>query len=63
MYYRNDIEQDIWYKGNEVRFPNGTIIKDGNPQSYDGWEWSKEPPQEYLDWEVSVLNRLKDFEI
>lgn len=50
MYYRNDIEQDIWYKGNEVRFPNGTIIKDGNPQSYDGWEWFDEAPQEYLLW-------------
>ena len=49
MYYRNDIEQDIWYKGREVRFPNGTIIKDGNPQSYDGWEWLEEPPQEYLE--------------
>ena len=45
----------MWYKGIEVRFPNGTIIKDGNPQSYDGWEWLEEPPQEYLDW----LNNLE----
>ena len=52
MYYRNDIEQDIWYKGKEVRFPDGTIIKDGNPQSYNGWEWFDEAPDEYLLWEI-----------
>lgn len=50
MYYKNDIENNMWYKGGEVRFPNGTIIKDGEPQSYDGWEWFDEAPQEYLDW-------------
>ena len=54
MYYKNDIENNMWYKGREVRFPNGIIIKDGNPQSYDGWEWLEEPPQEYLDWLIRL---------
>ena len=50
MYYREDTQEDVWYIGNEIRFPDGTVIKDGVPDSFDDWNWSAEPPQEYLDW-------------
>jgi len=50
MYYREDTQEDVWYIGNEIRFPDGTVIKDGVPDSFDDWNWSSEPPQEYLDW-------------
>ena len=50
MYYREDTQEDVWYIGNEIRFPDGTIIKDGVPDSFDDWNWSTEPPEEYIKW-------------
>jgi hypothetical protein len=50
MYYREDKVEDIWYRGKEIRLPDGTILKDGEPESYDEWYWNEETPQEYLDW-------------
>jgi len=50
MYYREDKEEDVWYRGNEVRLPNGTILKDGEPKSYDEWYWSVEEPLAYKEW-------------
>ena len=50
MYYREDTQEDVWYIGNEIRFPDGTVIKDGVPDSFDDWNWSVEPPEEYIKW-------------
>jgi hypothetical protein len=50
MYYREDKTEDIWYRGKEVRLPDGTILKDGKPKSYDEWNWSVEEPLAYKEW-------------
>ena len=60
MYYREDTQEDVWYIGNEIRFPDGTVIKDGVPDSFDGWDWSVEPPEEYIKWlEKQRLEELR----
>jgi hypothetical protein len=53
MYYREDKEEDMWYRGKEVRLPDGTILKDGTPQSYEAWYWSVDEPIEYKEWLLS----------
>ena len=53
MYYKEDNEEDMWYRGNEVRLPDGTILKDGTPQSYDDWDWIVEEPLAYTEWLLS----------
>ena len=53
MYYREDNEEDMWYRGKEVRLPDGTILKDGTPQSYEAWDWSVEEPLAYTEWLLS----------
>jgi len=50
MYYKYNREQDNWDKGNEIRFPNEVIIKNGKPASHEGFVWSKTEPIEYLEW-------------
>tara|TARA_R110002153_G_scaffold117557_1_gene261606 strand:- start:1488 stop:1700 length:213 start_codon:yes stop_codon:yes gene_type:complete len=50
MYYREDKQNNIWYKGKVIHFPNGEILENGTPLSSDGWDWSEEEPQEYKDW-------------
>jgi len=39
-----------WIIGNKVEFPNGYILHNNHNESFDGWNWYNEPPQEYLDW-------------
>ena len=60
MYYREDIQNDSWYVGDEIRFPDGTVLKNGVPDYFEGWDWSADPPQEYLDWlEKQRLEELR----
>ena len=51
MVYKNDIQENMWYTGNQITFPDGTVIsKDYKDVTKDGWFWSDEPPAEYLEW-------------
>lgn len=51
MVFKNDIQENMWYTGNKITFPDGTVIsKDYKDITKDGWFWSDEPPAEYLEW-------------
>jgi len=35
---------------NKITFPDGIVLSVDNKTEKDGWFWSDNPPQEYLDW-------------
>jgi hypothetical protein len=54
MFYKIDENTGDWHVGNEVHFPDGIKLNIENKQLKDGWVWYDEPPQEYLDWQLSL---------
>ena len=50
MYYKEDTQNNIWYKGKVIHLPTDEILENGIPLSSDGWVWSEGEPQEYKDW-------------
>ena len=59
MFYKK--ENNGWLIGSVVKIPidssgdnlsviGSIILDENNKQSYDGWEWHDEPPQDYIDW-------------
>lgn len=59
MVYKNEIEENMWYTGSRITFPDGTVIsKDNKDVTKDGWFWSDEPPTEYLEWLEQQENNL-----
>ncbi len=61
MYYKSDIQNNIWHKGNLIHLPSGEILENGTPSSSDGWVWSEEEPQEYAEW--AEKQRLEELRI
>lgn len=48
MWYKNENNQ--WFTGNKIEFPNGTVLENNHEESFDGWFWSETEPEEYLEW-------------
>ena len=57
MFYKRNNNSE-WYIGEIVNLPNGEKLTEDNKQSIDGWEWSKTPPKEYLEW-IELNNHLE----
>ena len=56
--YRID-EQGHWNTYTKVIFPDGQIMdEDTHDFARDGFFWSEEPPQEYLDWLETQQNHI-----
>lgn len=49
MFYKKN-DDGSWLSGNNIHFPDGTVLSKDNKIEKDGWFWSDEPPQEYLDF-------------
>lgn len=47
MFYKND--NGKWFKGNEVHFPDGTVLNSENKIEKDGWFWSDTQPADYVE--------------
>lgn len=50
MWYKYNEETQEWLCGNEIHFPDGTMLKDNHEETKDGWFWSDEAPEEYLQY-------------
>ena len=60
MYYKSDIQNNIWHKGKVINLPSGETLENGIPSSSNGWVWSEEEPQEYTEWvEKQRLEELR----
>lgn len=57
MFYKKD-DNENWYSGNNIHFPDGTILNKDNKIEKDGWFWSDEEPQEYLNWKEERDNGI-----
>jgi hypothetical protein len=44
MFYK--FENGEWFKGNEIHFPDGTILNKDNQIEKDGWKWYDVQPYE-----------------
>ena len=55
MFYK--YENDEWFVGSEIYFPDGTKINVLNKEEKNGWKWHDEAPKDYLEWfEKNSLN-------
>lgn len=50
MFYKKD-DSGKWWDATTVHLPSGDVLAPKNKKSLDGWFWSDNPPQEYLEWE------------
>mgnify|MGYP003120677471 CR=1 FL=1 len=48
MFYKKDNEQ--WFVGKRVSFPDLVTISINNKVDKDGWKWYDTPPTEYTEW-------------
>jgi hypothetical protein len=53
MFYKKN-DDDTWQVGNEIHFPNGTILNNENKIEYDGWFWSDDEPMEYTKYKNKI---------
>jgi len=49
-------EDGTWGNYYKVEFPDGQIMDESNQFERDGFFYSDEPPQEYLDWKEQQDN-------
>ena len=56
MFYK--YENGEWLSGNEIHFPDGTVLNSENKESKDGWFWSENEPEDYALW-VAQLQEFK----
>ena len=52
-FYKKVSNNEWWYAPNFVYTKDYELHRDGNREPIDGWFWSEEPPQEFLDWQNS----------
>ena len=59
MWYKEQTD-GTWITANKVTIPNNPsapiILEFNHNAKVQGWAWSDDPPQEYLDWQASLLN-------
>jgi len=59
MFYKYDENTDEWHSANEMHFPDGHIVNSKNKEeTHDGWEWSDEIPQAYIDHQKALLDKI-----
>lgn len=49
MFYKKD-ENNNWFVGNKIHFPDGTDLSVDNKVEKNGWKWHDTPPAEYTEW-------------
>jgi hypothetical protein len=49
-FYKKVSNEEWWFAPNFVYNKDYTLQRDGNRESIDGWDWSVEPPEEYIKW-------------
>ena len=49
-FYKKISNEEWWFAPNFVYNKDYTLQRDGNRESIDGWDWSVEPPEEYIKW-------------
>ena len=61
MFYK--FENGEWLSGNEVHFPDGTILSKDNRIEKDGWKWYDVKPYEDKDVLTWVNEELVKYEV
>lgn len=59
MFYKKELNGN-WVYGSMVLFPDGTELNENNKISIEGWEWSNEPPAEFIEWQESQEQEIRD---